>query len=308
MFAVLYAVILGALVGAVQLLQIQLPPDEPEVAPQPVAEFIAVPPKPEGAQVSEGDGEGQLSTDEGCRARNDGYREACFHALALQRAERDPEGALEACDELDDDRLECIADVAELHSTVDRGWSENTCATLIPVEQRKWHGQCWFGIALAWSTEDYDYARGTCEKALDWRNFCRHDVNGEIAQVDPQAAFDWCRMTPMSDLQLKGCYHGLGKYLGRVDVPKALETCRRVPDEQVIHPQQCFHGLGWAVAESDPEVALATCRREGGDYADSCYLGVSANMKRFDPGRSFELCELVESDKLRRGCEKFALK
>lgn len=309
LFEGLYVVVLTTLLGAVHALQTYTPPPVPVPEPQAVAEIIAVPPKPEGAAVGEGEGEGTLYTEEGCRARTDDYRNACFHSLALQRSERDPDGALAACDEILDDEeeaFECISDVAELHSTVDRDWSEETCRTLIPVDNRTWHGQCWFGIALAHSTVDPEYARETCEEALDWKNFCRHDVNGEIAQIDPDNAYDWCVETPMTDLQEKGCYHGLGKYLGRVDVPKALEICRRIPDQPAILEQQCFHGLGWALAESDPRAALATCRSEGGETTDSCLLGVSANAVRFDPEQAVAVCEEVTDERLKKACMKFA--
>lgn len=309
LFEGLYVVVLGTMLGGLHALQIAIPPPPEVPEAQVIAEIVAVPPKPEGAQVGEGEGEGTLYTEEGCRARKDDYRNACFHSLALQRSERDPEGALDACAEILDDEeetYECISDVAELHSTVDRDWSEETCRNDIPVDNRTWHGQCWFGIALAHSTVDPEYARATCEEALDWKNFCRHDVNGEIAQIDPEAAFQWCIDTPMTDLQLKGCYHGLGKYLGRVDVPKALEICRRIDDSPAILEQQCFHGLGWALAESDPGMALATCRAEGGRTTDSCLLGVSANAVRFDPEQAVQICEEVGDARLKKACLKFA--
>lgn len=309
-FEGLYVVVLTSLIGAVELLRMDLPVEDETLEPQPVAEIIAVPPKPEGARNAEGVGDGPGYSEEGCRAidRDLDLRDACWRALAVQRAERDPDGALDACSEVRalEDQYACTADVAELHSTVDREWSEDACETLIPIENRTWHGQCWFGIALAHSTVDGDYARETCEKALDWKNFCRHDVNGEIAQIDPENAFDWCMETEMTPLQLKGCFHGLGKYLGRTDTQQALEICRRVPDDQVIHPQQCFHGFGWAIGESDLDGAIGTCSKEGGDYTDSCYLGVSANAKRFDPALAVEICNTVQDERLKRSCLKFA--
>ena len=129
-------------------------------------------------------------------------------------------------------------------------------------------------------------------------------MNGEIAQVDAEAALAWCNETPMSDLQLKGCYHGLGKYLGRSDPDLGREICLRVPRDRDIHPQQCFHGWGWALAESDTEGAASRCQ-EGEAWRDSCVLGVSANLKRFDPGRAAELCESVRSQTLRGSCQRF---
>ncbi|MCB9746667.1 MAG: hypothetical protein H6740_29095 [Alphaproteobacteria bacterium] len=304
-FELLYLGVLGASVGGIELLKVGFPPDPPPPAPQVVAEVIAVPPKPEGVDLPEpGEGEGARYTEAGCEALSGDYREACFHALALQRAERDPDGALEACARLDEGagRWECLADVSELHSVVDIARSEGICEGIPP---KKWHDQCYFGIALAWSTLDFERARAQCEKAGMWRDFCRHDVNGEIAQVDPEAAFSWCLEENGSFLQNKGCYHGLGKYLGRSDPPKALELCARVPDKEPLFPQNCYHGLGWALAESSPEDALRTCGRVEG-YSDSCRMGVSANYKRFDPARSVEVCEMVRDPDLRRRCLKFA--
>ena len=41
-----------------------------------------------------------------------------------------------------------------------------------------------FGIALAYSTVDSPWAFRRCDDAGQWRDFCRHDVNGEIAVVN----------------------------------------------------------------------------------------------------------------------------
>jgi len=307
-FEGLYLVMLTLCVGFVELMRIGFPIDETPPPPQPVAEIIAVPPKPEGAKSAEGEGNGPAYTEEGCRAieRDLDLRDACWRALAVQRAERDPDGALDACEEvrLEEDLHACYADVAELHSVVDREWSENACETLIPITDRTWHGQCWFGIALQHSTLDYDYARETCEKALDWKNFCRHDVNGEIAQVNPDEAFRWCEEAEHTGLQEQGCYHGLGKYLGRTDPPKAMEICEHTPGGKLS--EQCWHGLGWAIGESDLEGSVAVCDKEGGDYRDSCLLGLSSNAKRFDAELSVELCNMAKDADLRRKCLKFA--
>lgn len=301
MFWFLFGGISTALVGGVQLAMLELPepPPAPEVAVE--AEVIAVPPKPQGAE-SEGEGEGTRYTEEACRKHQGDYREACFHGLALQRAERDPEGALAACAELPEgaSRWECQSDVAEIHSRIEPVWSETLCPT---IPSRKWRDQCFFGIALAWSVHDFDYARDTCEQAGQFKNFCRHDVNGEIAQVAPQAALQWCHEP--HDFPRKWCYHGLGKYLGRTDPPVATATCLEVPEKQGWR-EQCFHGLGWALAEQDAEDALLSCREAPSEMQDSCYMGVSANMRRFDAQRSLEICELVRDRDDHRGCVHFA--
>ncbi len=282
------------------LLQVVAEVPDPEV--EVIAEVIAIPPKPEGALSEAGDGEGTTYTDAACRKHEGDYRNACFHGLALQRAERDPDGALQACEELPkgEERWECFSDVAEIHSKVDRGWSEATCPT---IPARKWRDQCWFGIALAWSTTDADYARDTCQQAGQFKNFCRHDVNGEYAQVDPEGGLDWCHS--VQDFPQKWCYHGLGKYLGRTDPPKAREICEQVPEKSGWR-EQCYHGFGWALAEQDVDSALLGCRESPDGVQDSCYMGVSANSRRFDATRSLEICELVRDRGDYRSCVAFA--
>ena len=302
-FGALYVATLGTLVGGIELLKAGVDP-QPDLPEQPIAEVMAVPPKPEGASPDQaGDGPSVRYTEEQCAAQQGDYREACFHALALQRAERDPEGALQACAFIQEPlHSECLADVSELHARVDLEWSKATCETIGP---KKWRDQCWFGLALAWSVHDFSLSRELCESAGQWRNFCRHDVNGEIAQVDHENALAWCDETPMTDLQLQGCYHGLGKYLGRTAPDTGLDICLRVPRAQDIHPQQCFHGWGWALSETDTDAALARCEADGDAWRDSCLLGVSANMKRFDVDRALEICGAVQSSDLRGKCERF---
>ena len=93
-FGALYVATLGTLVGGIELLKAGVDP-EPQVQEQPVAEVMAVPPKPEGASPDQaGDGPSVRYTEEQCAAQQGDYREACFHALALQRAERDPDRIL----------------------------------------------------------------------------------------------------------------------------------------------------------------------------------------------------------------------
>ena len=265
-------------------------------------EYIAVPPKPEGARL--GEGEGQRYTEADCLDMLEDYRDACFMAVAWQHAERDPDGALSACDKVleTESRWECFSDVAEMHALQDRERSESICGE---IPRKRWQDQCWFGIGLAWSTEDFDYARTSCERAGMWRDFCRHDVNGEIAQVDPQAALDWCKLEQGTLLQRKTCFHGLGKYLGRVAPETALGICDQVPLHEPLYRENCMHGLGWALAEQSGE-ALSFCRSRGGDYRDSCVLGVSAHAKKLDPQRALEICQEASSEQLRERCLAFA--
>lgn len=301
-FLGLWAGISGLLILSVQgaLLGVTAELHEPEI--EVVAEVIAIPPKPAGALSEEGGDQGTTYTDAACREHEGDYRNACFHGLALQRAERDPDGALQACGELPkgEDRWECFSDVAEIHSKVDRDWSEGTCPT---IPARKWRDQCWFGIALAWSTTDADYARGTCDQAGQFKNFCRHDVNGEYSQVDPQGALDWCHQ--VKDFPKKWCYHGLGKYLGRTDPASSRAICEQVSPENGWK-NQCYHGLGWALAEQDVDSALLGCRESPELVQDSCYMGVSANSRRFDAARSLEICDLVRDRRDFKSCVSFA--
>ncbi len=303
-----YAVCLALSLGAVQGLLLAVPPAEAAVALDLATDFVAVPPKPRGADPPErGEGEGATYTEEACRALTGDFRDACFHFLALQRVARDLEGARQACAEIAGGSLrwECEADLGELHARNDRAEAEALCGGIPP---KKWRDQCVFGIAMQWSTDDPAFARGACDRAGMWRDFCRHDVNGEVAQVDPQAALAWCntQLGQGSLLQRKTCFHGLGKYVGRVDPPGALSLCREVSDVEPLYRENCFHGIGWAVAESDSEAALRLCVREGGAWSDSCMLGVSAHAKRLDAARALALCADVERSDLRKRCEDFA--
>lgn len=190
-FTLLYVVVLSLSLALVGLLKHNQGPPPPDALGEVAVELMmAVPPKPEGVEAL-GEGEGPGYTEEGCRRSPGPLREACFHTLALQRAERDPEGALLACAEVKTAALhwECVADVAELRSTIDRAGAEALCETIPP---KKWHDQCIFGLAMANVRPDPAYARAQCERAGMWRDFCRHDVNGEIAQVDPEGALAFC--------------------------------------------------------------------------------------------------------------------
>lgn len=304
----LYGLCLLLCLGTVETLRRVVPPAVSSAVLDLATSFVAVPPKPRGAQEpTVGEGDGSRYTEQTCQALTGDFRDACYHFLALQRVARDVLGAREACAAVAADSLrwECEADVAELHSREDRVGAEALCAD---IPRRKWRDQCVFGIAMQWSTDDPDFARGACERAGMWRDFCRHDVNGEVAQVDPAAALAWCngQLGGGSLLQRKTCYHGLGKYLGRTEPAAAVALCRQVPDDEPLYRENCFHGVGWAVAESDADAALGLCRRAAGPWQDSCILGVSAHAKRLDGAQALQLCAQVSRADLRGRCEDFA--
>jgi hypothetical protein len=304
-FSALYLACLGFCVGSILGLKANARVAEPRVAKaQIIADFIAIPPKPEGVERPK-EGDAPLHSWKGCEKREGDFRDACFKALAWQRAERDVEGALKACEQVkdQDQAFECIADVAELHTRTDRQRAEAICPS---IPKKKWKDQCWFGIGLAWSIHDTEYARATCENAGMWRDFCRHDVNGEIAQVDALDALNWCNKEEGSPLQRKTCFHGLGKYLGRSQPEEAIAICEVVPSNNPLYAENCFHGLGWAVAEKQGDaesIAFCSALRRN---QDSCFLGLSAHAKRLSPVQSLALCERVEREDLRDRCEGFA--
>ena len=299
----IYAACLGACLLAVQVALARVDPPPAPPADEVAAALVARPPKPEGVRAP-AEGEGPRYTEAACRAYGGDIRDACFGALALQRAERDPVGGLAACEAIEAPALrwECAGDVAGLHWSVDRGAAEAICEA---IPRRKWRDQCWFNLALAASQVDPDYARSRCGRAGMWRDFCYHDVNGEIAQVDPVAALAWCDLEQGALLRRKTCYHGLGKYLGRSDPEAAWHICQQVPTREPLYRENCHHGIGWALAETRGASALADCARSGA-YRDSCILGVSAYVKRLDPGEALALCEEVRGASLRERCEAFA--
>ena len=302
-FTLLYAVTLGVCIGAVEGLKatwdIAVPP-APAQAVEQVA--IAVPPRPEGQRDIKGAGdEGYRYTEQACRKLDGELREICFQQLAAQRAETDLSGGLAACDFIDDidKRGECMASAAEVHAIVDRDASLAVCET---IEKGKWRDQCVFGIALALSTVDSPYAFRLCSDAGRWLDFCRHDVNGEIAQVNPQLAWDHCAADEGDLLRRKSCWHGIGKYIGRVDMAAAWDWCGRVPPgPQDLYVENCIHGLGWAGAERFGREFIPDCDRAG-DKKDSCILGVAYNLKRFDPAAGVELCNTVARPDLQEKC------
>ncbi len=303
----LYLICLVTCLGLVEGLRLVVPVAVASVEVDLSTDFIAVPPKPRGVEDSTpGDGEGGAYSEQACLALQGDFRDACFHFLALQRVARDLEGARQACASIAGSlRWECESDLGELFSRVDRVRAEGLCGEIPP---RKWRDQCVFGIAMQWSVDDPAFARSACDRAGMWRDFCRHDVNGEVAQQDPEEALAWCvgELGGGTLLQRKTCFHGLGKYLGRVDAAKALEICLRVPGDDPLYQENCFHGIGWALSESDPGMALGFCEQEVRGGADSCRLGVSAHAKRLDPVRALEICAQVQRDDLRKRCEGFA--
>lgn len=277
------------------------PPDPPLPEPDTQSRAIAVPPKPEGAaQPGEGDGAGAW-TEQRCRQLDGELRDVCFHQLARGRAATDLIGALDACDILSDDVLqaECHADVAELHAPTDRDAALAVCPD---IPTKKWRDQCVFGIALALSEPDPRFAFRLCDDAGQWRDFCRHDVNGEIAQVDDPLAFEHCAAEEGDILTRKTCWHGMGKYIARVDVPRAWEVCARVPlGPDNLYRENCVHGLAWGAAESAGRDFLGQCDTLPEQH-DSCRLGVAYFESRFDTPSALEICDQVVRADLRTKC------
>ena len=304
-FAALYALVLALCLGLVQAVQHTWQPTAPPPPPVVEAVAIAVPPKPEGAQPAPGSGgEGYRYTEEGCQARQGQLRDVCFHQLAIQRSATDLGGGLAACQAIaePDTRLECQSDVAEGYARVDRDAALAVCPA---IDKKKWRDQCVFGIALAWSTQDSPWAFRLCDQAGKWRDFCRHDVNGEIAQVDVDLALAHCAAEEGDLLRRKSCWHGIGKYLARVDVDGAFAACARVPEgPQGLYRENCVHGLGWGASEGAGAAFLPTCARAG-PQEDSCRLGVAYNLVRFDAAQALEICASVQRTDLRAQCQAF---
>lgn len=307
-FPALYTVCLTVCVGAVEVLRWSADAPPPPPPPQPVdAVAVAVPPRPEGVRSVQGDGEdGYRYTEAGCEKREGELRDVCFHQLARQRASTDLTGGLEACAQVSakEVKQECRADVAELYAPVDRQASLEICPG---IPRKKWRDQCVFGIALALSTIDSPWAFRQCDEAGQWRDFCRHDVNGEIAQVNPSLALENCHAEEGDLLTRKSCWHGIGKYIARVDVQVAFETCEKVPVGPATpdgYRENCVHGLGWGAAEKAGRDFAAQCHRAGA-YKDSCLVGVAYNLRRFDVAAGLEVCSGVQDRLLRERCDRF---
>lgn len=305
LFGGIYAACLGLCLGAVELLRAEWQVEPPPPPPLEEAVAIAVPPKPEGARPTTGQGdEGYRYTEEGCRKREGQLRDICFHQLAIQRSATDLEGGLAACALVDEreTQLECTSDVAEGYSRVDRDAALAVCPD---IPKKKWRDQCVFGIALAWSQVDSPWAFRLCDDAGKWRDFCRHDVNGEIAQVDVDLALQHCAAEEGDILRRKSCWHGIGKYIARLDVDGAFAACDRVPaGPDNSYRENCIHGLGWGASEQAGAAFLPTCGRAGAEE-DSCKLGVAYNLVRFDQTTAVAICEGVQRADLRDQCLRF---
>lgn len=306
-FTLLVAACLGVLFGgrfALERFVDEVAAVVAEVAPSEPS--MALPPKPTGSeqlpeQLGEGDGSGMgLLTREGCLARSESLRDVCFHALARQGAARDPRASLQICQEVRDEelRLECRSDVAEATAPVDRAIAEAIC---LEIDSIKWRGQCHFGIGLAMAEIDSAYALGRCEKAEVFRDFCRHDVVGEVALVDLEAAVAFCAREEGDTLTRKTCWHGIGKYIARRSFEEAAQACGRTTPQWMGN---CFHGVGWGAAERDPEATLEACEGQGA-FRDNCRQGVAHQLKRADPSRAVSLCESIVDQTIRARCLAF---
>lgn len=296
-----YATTLLVLVGFVETGRLVGPLETEQERVELEGVVMAVPPKPETRREdAAGNTRSETYSWERCESMPKTYADTCFAALARQLAARDPAGGLEACEQvtLGELRWECIADVSETHAPIDVERSRAICQT---IPSSKWEDQCVFGIAMAWVHLDAAFALETCEASGRWKAFCRHDVNGERAVVDPEASVAYCR-------QLEGrkrvtCWHGVGKYIGRVDPSAALRVCEAAPLESDLRGQ-CVHGVGWAAAEQSGPAALPLCD-DLGPMRDSCILGVAYQSKRYNPEQAASLCMKAESSEERTHCLEF---
>ena len=301
----IYSLLLTVFLLLVQVGQISFPVVEEIISSDSEHSVIAIPPKPEGAMNSQkGEGDDIIYTERGCQKQSEQFQDICFHQLARQQAYTDLNGALDSCTKIrkQDTQWECQSDVAELFSPTDRDRSLSVCPT---IGRKKWRDQCVFGIALAWSTKDSPWAFRLCDRAGQWRDFCRHDVNGEIAVVNTELALEHCHAEEGDLLTRKTCWHGIGKYIARVDVDRAFAACDQVPSgPQNLYRENCIHGLAWGASESREEAFLSECTRAG-DERDSCLLGVAYNLKRFDIDRGLKICDTVQRRELKNKCISF---
>ena len=270
---------------------------------------MAMPPKPQGAQdlpeaMGQGEGGSALLTRARCDSTEPGLKDICYHQLARQGAERDPQASLKICALVADHEtlLECISDIAELRAIVDRDGSVAICKTL--TDSVKWRGQCNFGIGLALAETDPTFALARCEDAEVFRDFCRHDVVGEVALVDLAPAVAVCAREEGDTLTRKTCWHGIGKYLARRDFQEASAACQQAT---LSWRGNCYHGVGWGASERDPDGTLAQCDALG-IYRDNCQQGVAHQLKRADPERAIALCEAIQTDEIRTRCLAFVTK
>jgi hypothetical protein len=300
-FAVLYLACLGLCLGSMEAVRHWVPTAVAEVSVQSIERIaVAVPPRPEGSRRVQGEG-GERVNEAQCRTHTGQFWDVCFHHLARQKASTDLTGAVKACGSIRSSRTrqECLADTAELHAPTSRARALALCPT---IAHKKWRDQCVFGIALAVVGKDPQEAFTLCDQAGMWRDFCRHDVNGEIAVVSLTQALEHCASEQGGLLTRKSCWHGIGKYIARVDVPRALDACQQVP--QGLYRENCVHGLGWGAAEKGG-VAFAMRCGMAGPEADSCRLGVAYNHRRFDKAAAEEVCTTVRRPDLRSQCQAF---
>lgn len=305
-FTVLYLLCLGFCLGVLKSLESRAEAAEvPEEEIAQVDGVMAVPPRPEGARDQQAaSGEGYLFTEQGCLELEDQSRDLCFQQLGRQRAGTDLDGGILACEKIQAKRIqnECLADVAEQYATTDREAALAVCPT---IKNGKWRDQCVFGVALALRPIDPDGALALCYESGRWVDYCRHDVNGEIAQVDLDHALRNCNRLEGDILRQKTCYHGIGKYVGRISTEEGFAACQRVDlGPQNLFRENCVHGVGWAGAEQMAEKFAADCSRAG-DQQDSCLLGVAYNLKRHKPLVGIEICDSVERNDLRSDCLAF---
>ena len=306
-FIVFYLVSLSIIFGGIEWLRSSVGLVA-EMLPEVVETLsvVAVPPKPQGVRdvSGDGDGDGYRYSEQECAAQTGELRDVCFHQLARQRAATDLSGALLACDKVDQKRFsqECMADVAELHAVVDKSAALAVCPT---IGRKKWRDQCVFGVALALSQVESAFAFNLCDKAGMWRDFCRHDVNGEIAQVNAKMAQKHCAAESGDLLTRKSCWHGIGKYIARKDVQKAFTVCSETPSgPNNTYIENCFHGVGWGGAEGDG-VSFSNKCTAAGLQEDSCRLGVAYNVRRFEEVQAMSVCSTVVRADLRSQCELF---
>ncbi len=292
-----FAASLGLVGGSLQSARAVHEPVERTPLVVPLASVMAVPPKPEGARPTGTGAERAATTWADCAALPTGLADACFTALAWERAAQELPGALAACEAVTDPEraMACVADVAERHPLVDRPAALALCPTL---DARRWRDQCVFGIALAEASTAPERALSTCEEAGMWTRFCRHDVNGTRATADLEAALAYC--AALAPAERPTCTHGIGKYVGRVDLAAALAACRELPTTDDL-AGQCAHGAGWAAAEANGPAAAARCETTG-PLRDSCLLGVAYHTKRTDRQTASSLCRRAQAPDERARC------
>jgi hypothetical protein len=303
-FSILYALCLAFCLGVIHVLEAEATEEPPQLEPQVVEGFMALPPRPQGMRDLEADsGDSEyVFTEQGCQKLDGQSRDICFHQLARQRAIRDLDGGVMACQKIGEQEMvyECLSDVGEQYAPVDRDAALALCPT---IGKRKWRDQCVFGIALSLRPLDPSYAFRLCDQAGQWKRYCRHDVNGEIATVDLDHALQNCAAEEGDYLTRKSCWHGIGKYIGRVDIDDAFAACRRVPEgPDGLYRENCVHGVGWAGAEQAGADFASACGQADAQQ-DSCLLGVAYNLKRLLPLEGLKICTQVERTDLREKCE-----